>query len=154
MQWEVKVVSPPVVVRHTVDDRDKLGCTALHWAALNDRGELMRWLMSNGADRDARANDGHSPLHWAALKGHLHACKALLASIVRGHYSTWELLAVSLLAVKEFTGRLELRREAVIWKVITIFLCLVAPGSAAKRPGVTVPDRRVGPGRVSSSPGR
>ena len=78
MQWEVKVVSPPVVVQHTVDDRDKLGCTALHWAALNDRAELMRWLMSNGADRDAKANDGHSPLHWAALKGHLHACKALL----------------------------------------------------------------------------
>ena len=38
----------------------------------------MRWLMSNGADKDAKANDGHSPLHWAALKGHVLACKALL----------------------------------------------------------------------------
>jgi hypothetical protein len=78
VQWEVKVVSPPVVKRHSVNDRDKLGCTALHWAALNDRAELMRWLMSNGADKDAKANDGHSPLHWAALKGHVLACKALL----------------------------------------------------------------------------
>ena len=72
------MVSPPVVKRHSVNDRDKLGCTALHWAALNDRAELMRWLMSNGADKDAKANDGHSPLHWAALKGHVLACKALL----------------------------------------------------------------------------
>ena len=78
VEWEVELVSLPVVVRHTVNDCDKIGCTALHWAALNDRWELMRWLISNGADKDAKANDGHSPLHWAALKGHLHACKALV----------------------------------------------------------------------------
>lgn len=80
VQWEVKMVCEPVVIRRTVDDKDNLGCTALHWAALNDRAELMRWLMTQGADKDAKANDGHSPLHWAALKGHLHACKALVAA--------------------------------------------------------------------------
>lgn len=78
VQWDVKMVSAPVVVRHTVDDRDKIGCTALHWAALNDRTELMKWLMTMGADKDAKATDGHSPLHWAALKGHIGACKTLL----------------------------------------------------------------------------
>jgi len=78
VHWEVKIVSAPRVVRHSVQDVDKIGCTALHWAALNDRSHLMRWLVNNGADKDAKANDGHSPLHWAALKGHLSACKALL----------------------------------------------------------------------------
>ena len=78
VQWDVKIVEKPQVIRHTVDDRDKIGCSALHWAALNDRHELMLWLINHGADKDAKANDGHTALHWAALKGHLRACKVLL----------------------------------------------------------------------------
>ena len=50
VQWEVSMVSDPVVIQRTVDDRDNLGCTALHWAALNDRSELMRWLMGQVCD--------------------------------------------------------------------------------------------------------
>ncbi|EKX37798.1 hypothetical protein GUITHDRAFT_55771, partial [Guillardia theta CCMP2712] len=61
-----------------IDDKDNIGCTALHWAALNDKVNVMKWLIKEGADLNARGNDGHTPLHWAGLKGFLRATRVLI----------------------------------------------------------------------------
>jgi hypothetical protein len=49
-----------------VDQPDKLGATALHWAALNGRVEAARYLLNEHADVRARNHAGGTPLHWAA----------------------------------------------------------------------------------------
>ncbi len=68
--------------RHAYDD--ELGvhliATALHVAALNDRGECVAWLLKAGADRDACAADGRQPVHYAAARGALAALEVLLAA--------------------------------------------------------------------------
>jgi hypothetical protein len=53
-----------------VDERDDIGCTALHFAA--DRGSLeaMALLLDAGAEVGACDEDGSTPLHYAALCGH------------------------------------------------------------------------------------
>ncbi|XP_058484866.1 putative palmitoyltransferase ZDHHC13 [Solea solea] len=51
---------------------DKENVTLLHWAAINNRAELVKYYMSKGAIVDQLGGDLNStPLHWAIRQGHL-----------------------------------------------------------------------------------
>ncbi|XP_021176275.2 palmitoyltransferase ZDHHC13 isoform X1 [Fundulus heteroclitus] len=51
---------------------DKENVTLLHWAAINNRLELVKYFMSKGAVVDQLGGDLNStPLHWAIRQGHL-----------------------------------------------------------------------------------
>jgi len=56
------------------------GMTALHWAALGDRAEMIRVLVYAGANTETRTRLGsYTPLHLAAENGHAEAIAALVA---------------------------------------------------------------------------
>jgi len=54
------------------------GWAPLHYAAFEGRTEVIRLLLSKGADKDAIAPNGYSALMLAARGGHLEAARALL----------------------------------------------------------------------------
>jgi hypothetical protein len=52
------------------DDGD--GMTPLHWAARNGHVEIVRLLLQNGAEVNAKSNRGWTPLHWTTvIFGHI-----------------------------------------------------------------------------------
>ena len=63
-----------------VNDVDDQGTSALHWAALNGRMEVVKALLQQGAMLNQRSSDGQTPLHWAAIKGQLFAVDALCSA--------------------------------------------------------------------------
>ena len=97
-----------------VDDRDRWGSTALHFAAYWKRTDMCKLLLSRGASLDARRNNGYDPEARARRRGRT----------ATGRTATADLLA----AVRAAGGWrpycdaqfLELRRE------------LLAPGAVAK----------------------
>lgn len=57
---------------YDVNHRDNENVTLLHWAAINDRGTIVDYLLKKGADINATGGDLEStPLHWAVRQGHL-----------------------------------------------------------------------------------
>lgn len=54
------------------------GWAPIHYAAFEDRAELIRYLLAKGADKDALAPNGYTALMLAARGGHLDAARALL----------------------------------------------------------------------------
>jgi len=54
------------------------GWTPLHYAAFEGRAEMIRYLLDQGADKDAIAPNGYSALMLAARGGHLQASRVLL----------------------------------------------------------------------------
>ncbi|KAM4593387.1 putative palmitoyltransferase ZDHHC13 [Odontesthes bonariensis] len=57
---------------YDVRQPDKENVTLLHWAAINNRSELVKYYMSKGAIVDQLGGDlNSSPLHWAIRQGHL-----------------------------------------------------------------------------------
>ena len=54
------------------------GWAPIHYAAFEDRAEIIRYLLAKGADRDAVAPNGYTALMLAARGGHLEAARALL----------------------------------------------------------------------------
>ncbi|MBN2446205.1 MAG: ankyrin repeat domain-containing protein, partial [Phycisphaerae bacterium] len=58
--------------------RDGSRMTALHWAVLRGRTEIVSFLLDAGAEVDARERNGFTPLHWAAQRGHREMVVALL----------------------------------------------------------------------------
>jgi ankyrin repeat protein len=54
------------------------GATPLHLIAQNGRAPLGGYLISGGADVNAKDNSGSTPLHWAAQNGHLAVAKILI----------------------------------------------------------------------------
>jgi hypothetical protein len=62
-----------------VDQPDKLGATALHWAAIEGREETMRVLLDYHANVNQRNHAQGSPLHWAARSGNPFGVQFLLA---------------------------------------------------------------------------
>lgn len=62
-----------------VNQPDRETVTLLHWAAINNRREIMLYLLAKGAAVDALGGELQStPLHWAARQGHLEACVVLV----------------------------------------------------------------------------
>uniref|UniRef100_A0A672H0N4 Palmitoyltransferase n=1 Tax=Salarias fasciatus TaxID=181472 RepID=A0A672H0N4_SALFA len=57
---------------YDVRQPDKENVTLLHWAAINNRSELIKYFISKGAIVDQLGGDLNStPLHWAIRQGHL-----------------------------------------------------------------------------------
>ncbi|XP_068801475.1 palmitoyltransferase ZDHHC13 isoform X2 [Struthio camelus] len=64
---------------YDVRQPDKENVTLLHWAAINNRKELVRFYISKGAVVDQLGGDLNStPLHWAIRQGHLPMVMLLL----------------------------------------------------------------------------
>jgi uncharacterized protein len=54
------------------------GWAPVHYAAFENRAELLRYLIQKGADKDAVAPNGYTALMLAARGGHVETAKALL----------------------------------------------------------------------------
>ncbi|XP_066137592.1 palmitoyltransferase Hip14 [Euwallacea fornicatus] len=64
---------------YDVNQKDSETVTLLHWAAINNRKEIIRYLIDKGATVDAIGGELHAtPLHWATRQGHLDACVILM----------------------------------------------------------------------------
>jgi ankyrin repeat protein len=63
---------------NAVNERDELGFTPLHWAAVEGRRESVELLLAAGADPMASDNFGYHPLEWAAHAGHLGLVQLLV----------------------------------------------------------------------------
>ncbi|KAJ8249650.1 hypothetical protein COCON_G00228660 [Conger conger] len=64
---------------YDVRQPDKENVTLLHWAAINNRVELVKYYISKGAIVDQLGGDLNStPLHWATRQGHLSMVVQLL----------------------------------------------------------------------------
>ncbi|KAM3957044.1 histone-lysine N-methyltransferase G9a [Aphomia sociella] len=63
-----------------VDERDAGGWTPLVWAAEHSHPELVRLLLSAGADATSADNEGNAAVHWCALGGHPDALLQLLSA--------------------------------------------------------------------------
>ena len=61
-----------------LEEQDRLGNTALHWAALNRDAKLVKELLRQGADANAENQDDVTPLFYAV--GNVESVKALLES--------------------------------------------------------------------------
>jgi ankyrin repeat protein len=60
--------------------RDRMGRTAVHYAAADGDVAGLRGLVARGADPDAADNAGWTPLHFAAQAQDPRAAEALLAT--------------------------------------------------------------------------
>ncbi|XP_064168316.1 putative palmitoyltransferase ZDHHC13 [Anguilla rostrata] len=64
---------------YDVRQPDKENVSLLHWAAINNRAELVKYYISKGAIVDQLGGDLNStPLHWAVRQGHLSMVIQLL----------------------------------------------------------------------------
>ncbi|XP_026679261.1 palmitoyltransferase Hip14-like [Diaphorina citri] len=62
-----------------VNEPDSETVTLLHWAAINNRIEIMKYFISQGAIVDAIGGDLQAtPLHWATRQGHLDSVVLLI----------------------------------------------------------------------------
>ncbi len=75
-QVQAAVRRQPQAVRQ----RDQNGSTALHLAAQSGKTDVIRFLVSVGAEVNARDRGGHTPLYWAIKANHA-AAAALLARL-------------------------------------------------------------------------
>ena len=68
---------------HPCDDDDndivQIGYTLLHYAAMYGRAALLPELVGRGAEGQARADDGETPLMLACRNGHESTALALIA---------------------------------------------------------------------------
>lgn len=64
---------------YNVNERDSETVTLLHWAAINNRKEIMQFFIEKGAEVDAVGGElNATPLHWATRQGHLDAAVILM----------------------------------------------------------------------------
>ncbi|KAF8796616.1 Histone-lysine N-methyltransferase EHMT1 like protein [Argiope bruennichi] len=58
--------------------QDDGGWTPLVWACEHNYGDLVQWLLENGADPNVRDNEQNTALHWAACSGNSEILEMLL----------------------------------------------------------------------------
>ncbi|CAB9520910.1 Ankyrin Repeat Protein [Seminavis robusta] len=58
--------------------KDRWGLTPLHWAAINNKPDIVRILLDRGANTSITDKKGYTPLHRAALEGHFHVMEILV----------------------------------------------------------------------------
>ncbi|XP_060530726.1 palmitoyltransferase Hip14 [Cylas formicarius] len=64
---------------YNVNQRDSENVTLLHWAAINNRKDIMKFFIDKGAKVDAIGGELQAtPLHWATRQGHLEATVILM----------------------------------------------------------------------------
>lgn len=64
---------------YSVNEPDKETVTLLHWAAINNRRDIILYLIDKGALVDAIGGElNATPLHWASRQGHLGAVTLLV----------------------------------------------------------------------------
>lgn len=64
---------------HDVNEPDSETVTLLHWAAINNRQDIIRYFVSKGAIVDAVGGELlATPLHWATRQGHLGSVTLLM----------------------------------------------------------------------------
>lgn len=64
---------------YNVNQRDSETVTLLHWAAINNRKDIMRFFVDKAAEVDAVGGElNATPLHWATRQGHLDAVVLLM----------------------------------------------------------------------------
>ena len=64
-----------------VNQRDSENVTLLHWAAINNRLEIVKFYIKRGAEVDAVGGELMStPLHWASRQGHINIIVQLMAA--------------------------------------------------------------------------
>lgn len=73
---QAKTWANPSIVKRPDDQ----GFFALQWAALNNRLEVVDFLIGEGAQVNAVDHTGQTALHWAAVRGSLPAAESLLQS--------------------------------------------------------------------------
>lgn len=62
-----------------INQPDAEGCYLMHWAAINNRVDLIKFFLSHGADPDQIGGDLlASPLHWATRSGYLESVVVLI----------------------------------------------------------------------------
>ncbi|XP_047101589.1 poly [ADP-ribose] polymerase tankyrase-1-like [Schistocerca piceifrons] len=76
----VEEVQVPLWACANVGQRPWSTWTALHYAAMQGHTGMVRCLIGNGAEVDARSDAGHTPLHLAAWKGHAAVVRLLAAA--------------------------------------------------------------------------
>jgi ankyrin repeat protein len=64
---------------YNVNQRDSETVTLLHWAAINNRKDIIKFFIEKGAEVDAVGGElNATPLHWATRQGHLDAVVILM----------------------------------------------------------------------------
>jgi ankyrin repeat protein len=67
------------VQKVSVNSTDIHGCSLLHWAALNQRYNVAKYLLISGADINVAGGDlGEMPLQWAVRSQYLPICDLLI----------------------------------------------------------------------------
>ena len=64
--------------RANLEAGDENGATPLHVAAMQNKPDVISWLVSHGADMNVSDGSGYAPMSWAVIKGHLPAINKLL----------------------------------------------------------------------------
>ncbi|KAG5883927.1 hypothetical protein JTB14_032150 [Gonioctena quinquepunctata] len=68
-----------ILAGYDINERDSENVTLLHWAAINNRKDIMLFFIEKGADVDAVGGELQAtPLHWATRQGHLDAAVILM----------------------------------------------------------------------------
>lgn len=73
------IESGRIDISHDYDEKERI--SGLHWASINNRLGIVRYLIGKGANVDFQGGDlNATPLHWAARYGYVYIVDSLLES--------------------------------------------------------------------------
>jgi ankyrin repeat protein len=97
-----------VLLRHVggqaLEEADEAGMTALHWAAFKGHGEVVIFLLGQGAEIKSRDIMGRTPFLSGCSKGHLGVVRVLLEHMGGGALQETEAIGRTALALAAFGG--------------------------------------------------
>ena len=77
---DIEAVKQHLAAGTNVDEKDGVGWTPLHYAAVEGNKEVVELLITKGADVNAKDDQsGETPLHFAAFSGHKEIVELLIA---------------------------------------------------------------------------